>query len=59
METKVKILIETAENAIQSKVTNLKELDEVRVKFLGKKGELTTLVKVMSELSDEEKPRIG
>ena len=38
MENKVKSLIEAAENAIKSAVTNLKELDDVRVKFLGKKG---------------------
>ncbi len=37
----------------------LQELENVRVKFLGKKGELTALLKGMKDLSQEERPKIG
>ncbi len=40
-------------------VTNLRELDEVRVKYLGKKGELTGVLRGMGALSPEERPVIG
>jgi len=42
-----------------SKVSDLKVLDEMRVKFLGKKGELTQILKGMGSLSAEERPIIG
>lgn len=40
-------------------VQDLKELDSLRVKFLGKKGELTAILKQMGGLSAEERPVIG
>ena len=38
---------------------DLKALEELRIKFLGKKGELTALLKQMGGLSPEERPIIG
>ncbi len=38
---------------------SLKEVEELRVKLLGKKGELTDLLKMMRDLSKEERPVIG
>lgn len=38
---------------------DMKELDAIRVRYLGKKGELTALLKQMGRLSAEEKPVIG
>jgi phenylalanyl-tRNA synthetase alpha chain len=38
---------------------NLKALDEVRVSFLGKKGELTKVLRGMKDLTKEERPLIG
>ena len=35
------------------------ELDAARVKFLGKKGELTAILKQMGKLTPEERPVIG
>ena len=35
------------------------ELDALRVKYLGKKGELTALLKQMGKLSPEERPVMG
>ena len=42
-----------------SKASDLKSLDEIRVKFLGKKGEITAILKQMGKLSAEERPVIG
>ena len=39
--------------------TDEKLLDEVRVKYLGKKGELTAILKQMGSLSLEERPIMG
>lgn len=50
------------QNDTLSKITkteNLKELEDIRVKILGKKGELTTILKGMGALSKEERPIIG
>ena len=35
------------------------ELESLRVRFLGKKGELTAVVKMMGKLSAEERPVMG
>ena len=35
------------------------ELDALRVRFLGKKGELTAVLKQMGRLSAEERPVMG
>lgn len=37
----------------------LAELDEVRIKYLGKKGELTNLLKAVGSLPKEERPEFG
>ncbi len=42
-----------------SEIKELKSLDELRVKLLGKKGELTELLKGMGKLSPEERPKAG
>nr|WP_317358709.1 phenylalanine--tRNA ligase subunit alpha [uncultured Tyzzerella sp.] len=42
-----------------NKITDLKALEEIRVEILGKKGELTTILKGMSSLSSEERPIVG
>ncbi len=49
------------ENSIQeiSNSKDLKELNELRVKYLGKKGELTLILRGMGGLSPEERPVIG
>lgn len=39
--------------------TDEKLLDEVRVKYLGKKGELTAILKQMGSLTPEERPVMG
>ena len=41
------------------KVKTQKEIDALRVKYLGKKGELTAILKQMGKLSNEERPIMG
>ena len=52
-----KIQKEALENVEKSK--DLKELNDIRVKYLGKKGELTLLLRQMGNLSAEERPIMG
>ncbi|NLK08721.1 MAG: phenylalanine--tRNA ligase subunit alpha [Firmicutes bacterium] len=40
-------------------VKDSKELDEVRVRYLGRKGELTGLLRGMGQLPAEERPTVG
>ena len=47
-----------AEEALKS-ASSLAELENVRVQYLGKKGELTAVLKQMGGLSPEERPVIG
>ncbi|MBE3581455.1 MAG: phenylalanine--tRNA ligase subunit alpha [Thermoanaerobacteraceae bacterium] len=42
-----------------SEVKDLEELEAIRVKYLGKKGELTQILRGMGKLSPEERPRVG
>ena len=54
-------LLNIKQEAIENlkKVDNLKDLDGLRVKYLGKKGEVTTILKGMGKLSKEERPIMG
>ncbi|MEA4961343.1 phenylalanine--tRNA ligase subunit alpha [Lutispora sp.] len=40
-------------------VENSQQLEEIRIKYLGKKGELTQLLRGMGQLSPEERPLMG
>ncbi len=54
-------LLEVKAKALESlaDVSDLKQLDEIRVRLMGKKGELTSLMKGMGKLSKEERPVMG
>lgn len=58
MEQELQRLKEVALAAIQS-ATNEQALEDVRVKYLGKKGEVTALLKGLGKLSPEERPKMG
>jgi len=45
--------------AALSKVSDVAELDNLKVEYLGKKGKLTQILKGMGQLSPEERPVIG
>lgn len=58
MEEKINQIKEKAEKEISS-ISDIHDLNEVRVKILGKKGELTEILRGMGSLSPEERPVIG
>ena len=58
MKEKIQQIKENAIAEIKS-TDNLKALDDVRVKYSGKKGELTLVLRGMGSLSPEERPVIG
>ena len=55
------LMQELRENALKaiSGAESLEGLDALRVKYLGKKGELTAILKQMGKLSAEERPVMG
>lgn len=58
LETQLEALRQTAQNAIANADT-LERLEELRVVYLGKKGELSALLREMGKLSAEERPVVG
>lgn len=58
IETQLKALQQTATDAIAS-VESLDHLEPLRVKYLGKKGELSQILRGMGKLSPEDRPTIG
>ena len=58
MQEKLLAIKEAAFNEI-SAAENSGTLEEIRVKYLGKKGELTTILRGMGSLSPEERPIVG
>ena len=59
MEEKIEQLKAQAAEAIQQAAGSLTELDEIRVKFLGKKGAFTSILRGMGALAKEDRPKIG
>lgn len=58
MKEKLKSIEELALKAIQD-AKDSAELEELRIKYLGKKGELTTILRSMGNVSKEERPIVG
>lgn len=58
MQNKLESLLNNAKNQID-KISDLKDLEQLRVLYLGKKGELTELLKTLSELPVQERPEAG
>jgi len=55
MKEKLQALVENALNQINA-CENLDSLNEIRVQFLGKKGELTNILKSMKDIAPEDRP---
>ena len=51
--------IKAAVNEQLAKSEHLQDVQDIRVKFLGKKGELTAIMKEMKNFSKEERPKVG
>lgn len=58
MRQKLEKIRTDAEEAIQN-ASSERALEDVRIRFLGKKGELTAILKMMGGLSPEERPAMG
>ncbi|MBR0382805.1 MAG: phenylalanine--tRNA ligase subunit alpha [Eubacterium sp.] len=58
MKDKIKMITEEANSAIE-KSAGVDNLNDIRVKFLGKKGELSKLLKGMKDVAPEDRPKIG
>ena len=58
MKEKLEAIRNTAKTVINDAFDE-KQIEELRVKYLGKKGELTAILKQMGSLSPEERPIMG
>ena len=58
MKEKLEAIKEKAKKEIE-KISSLQELNDLRVRVLGKKGELTEILRGMKDLSPEERPVVG
>ena len=58
MKEQIELIVAAARKAVAA-ASDEKQIDEIRVKYLGKKGELTALLKQMGSLSPEERPIMG
>ena len=58
MEEKVKEILQLAMDKI-SEVKDLKEIENIRVEFLGKNGKLTSILKMMGTIAKEDRPKMG
>jgi phenylalanyl-tRNA synthetase alpha chain len=53
------ISLETQFREEVGRVASIKELEDLQVRFLGRKGELTQCLRELGTLSPEERPRVG
>jgi len=58
MKDQLKSLLVAAKDSVET-AESLQSLEDIRIKYLGKKGELTAIMKQMGKLSKEERPEIG
>lgn len=54
----VEEILKNAQLAI-AKASDHKSLDDLRVRYLGKKGELSSILKNLGNLPAEERPKMG
>ncbi|RKD27293.1 phenylalanyl-tRNA synthetase, alpha subunit [Caminicella sporogenes DSM 14501] len=58
MKEQLQQILENSKREISS-VNTMEELEQIRIKYLGKKGKLTLVLREMGKLSKEERPVIG
>jgi phenylalanyl-tRNA synthetase alpha chain len=58
MKERLQAMLVAARNAV-NEVTSEKSLQDIRVQYLGKKGELTSIMKSMGSLLPEDRPLLG
>ena len=59
MDEKIEQLKQEAAEVIRKHAATLTELNDIRVRYLGKKGEITNLLRSLGQLSQEDRPRVG
>ena len=59
MEDEIRALLETAAHLISQAQGDVKALERIRVRFLGRKGEVAGLFKGLTALPEDERRRIG
>lgn len=58
----IEIKVKNLQKAAQTEITNSKstdELEKLRISYLGKKGELSQILRAMGKLSPEDRPGLG
>jgi len=58
IQHQAELMVEKMKEKISNSNTSA-ALNELRVKLLGKKGEITEMMKIMKDLSPEERPEFG
>ncbi|MEW6423482.1 MAG: phenylalanine--tRNA ligase subunit alpha [Bacillota bacterium] len=58
MEQLLRRMAEEARNAL-AKAKSLEEINEIRIRYLGKKGELTRILRGMGAVPPDQRPRVG
>ena len=58
MKEKLSGILDNALHQIEES-GELEKLNEIRVAFLGKKGELTSVLKSMKDVAPEDRPKVG
>ncbi|MEG1457679.1 MAG: phenylalanine--tRNA ligase subunit alpha [Acetivibrio sp.] len=58
MQDKLKNIVEQAVSQIKE-ADGMDKLNDIRVAFLGKKGELTSVLKSMKDVAPEDRPKVG
>ncbi|MEA5534973.1 phenylalanine--tRNA ligase subunit alpha [Crocosphaera sp. XPORK-15E] len=58
LETELQTLQEEAQKEIAA-VATLEDLEQLRINYLGKKGQLSQILRGMGKLSAEDRPRVG
>lgn len=58
MKNQLESIRQAAKDALEH-VSLIQDLEQLRIQYLGKKGELTAILKQMGKLSPEERPQVG
>lgn len=58
MKERLKVIVDDALDKVQES-NKLNELNDIRIAFLGKKGELTNVLKSMKEVDPKDRPAVG
>ena len=59
MKEKIELIKQQAQEALSQEISSERQLADIKVSFLGKNGQVTSLLKGMKDLPNEEKPLVG